>query len=237
MNLILFSDEDFIGGRSAVLRDRRARYVIEVHRARPGDVLRAGKINGRLGQARIITVDPEQIRLEVDLTEDPPEPLPVTLLLALPRPKVLSRVLRTITVMGVKRIILFDCWRVEKSFWSSPRLDADRIREALVEGLEQARDTILPEVELRRRFRPFVEDELPALVNQKLAVVSHPGEADVPWSPSSEDIVAAVGPEGGFIPNEITMLEQLGFRRLSLGPRILHVEAAVPALLARLGDR
>ena len=49
------------------------------------------------------------------------------------------------------------------------------------------------------------------------------------------EVIAAIGPEGGFIPNEIEMLGRIGFRPVTLGPRILHVEAAVPALLAKLG--
>ncbi len=234
MNLLLLSDDDMMDETRARVTGRRLAHLREVLDVEEGGTLRAGRIGGKMGTGTILQLDPESATLQLDLTEDPPPPHSVELMLALPRPKVLSRVLSTITVMGVKSIILFDCWRVEKSFWSSPRLADDRVMAALIEGLEQARDTIVPTVRLVRRFRPFVEDELPSLLNARRAILAHPGARPIP-ALDPGGVVAAIGPEGGFIPNEVSMLERVGFETFSLGPRILHVEAAVPALLAKLG--
>ena len=98
------------------------------------------------------------------LDRPPPAPAPVRLLLALPRPKALRRVLQGVAAIGVKHVVLLNSWRVEKSYWASPALAPAALREQLVLGLEQGGDTRLPRVELRRRFKPFVEDELPALL-------------------------------------------------------------------------
>ena len=115
-------------------------------------------------------------------------------------------------------------------------LDED-IRERLVLGLEQARDTMLPVVACRKRFRPFVEDELPALVAGAHAFVAHPGAVVDGPRGIEGDVVLAVGPENGWSDHELARLADAGLRRISLGARSLRVETAVPAALAIIGDR
>ncbi|WP_205883596.1 16S rRNA (uracil(1498)-N(3))-methyltransferase, partial [Pseudomonas viridiflava] len=87
----------------------------------------------------------------------------LTLLLPLPRPKMLRRVFQTVATMGVPKVILLNSYRVEKSFWQTPFLEPHAIREQLILGLEQARDSVLPEIVIEKRFKPFVEDRLPQL--------------------------------------------------------------------------
>ena len=161
-------------------------------------------------------------------------PLAVTLLLALPRPKALRRLLQGITAFGIKRVILLNTARVDKSYWSSPLLTTAAIREQLLLGLEQARDTRLPEVLLRPRFRPFVEDELRQLTGDSLCLVAHPGSDRPCPCAVSQPVTLAIGAEGGFIPFEVDLLQAQGFLPVQLGIRPLRVESAVPALLGRL---
>ena len=235
MNLVLIEPEELVAEGRACLRGRRAAYVRAVHRTGVGDSLRVGVVDGRVGSGTIVRLGAEDMELEVELDGAPPAALPVTLLLALPRPKVLARVVQCVAAMGVKRLILLNAWRVEKSFWRSPVLEPERMRANLLLGLEQARDTVLPAVSLQRLFKPFVEDALPDLAAGSLALVAHPPSAEPCPRAVPGPAVLAVGPEGGFIPYEVEALEASGFRAVSLGPRILRVEHAVPALLARLG--
>jgi RsmE family RNA methyltransferase len=136
--------------------------------------------------------------------------------------------------MGVPRLVLVNSYRVEKSFWQTPFLEPAAIREQLVLGLEQARDTVLPQVTLEKRFKPFVEDRLASLVADTLGLVGHPG--DYPPCPRDvqQPVTLAIGPEGGWIPYEIDLLGKAGLAPVQLGERILRVETAVTALLARL---
>jgi RsmE family RNA methyltransferase len=136
--------------------------------------------------------------------------------------------------MGVKEIYLINAYRVDKSYWSTPVLSESSIREHLILGLEQAGDTQLPKVHLRKRFKPFVEDELPSLVNNKRALIAHPYNATMCPEPSDEETLIAIGPEGGFIPYEVDLMQQQGVQAIHLGERILRVETAVPVLLSRL---
>jgi RsmE family RNA methyltransferase len=134
----------------------------------------------------------------------------------------------------VKQIYLLNSYRVEKSFWNSPLLQPEKLQEQFLLGLEQTVDTILPEVHLRKLFKPFVEDELPAIIKGTTALVAHPfADASFPASVAGPATLA-IGPEGGFIPYEIEKLQECGFVSVSLGERILRVETAVPVLLGRL---
>ncbi|MFV3329452.1 16S rRNA (uracil(1498)-N(3))-methyltransferase [Pseudomonas sp. NY15437] len=234
MNLLLLDDADFVAADRVILRDRRFTHLQDVHRAESGDRLRVGRLGGLMGEGHLLRLEANEAELQVSFDQAPPAKLPLTLLLALPRPKMLRRVLQTVAAMGVPRLVLLNSYRVEKSFWQTPFLDPEAIREQLILGLEQARDTVLPEVIIEKRFKPFVEDRLPALAAGSLGLIGHPG----PWPECpralSEPVTLAIGPEGGWIPYEVDKLREAGLNPVQLGERILRVETAVTALLARL---
>ncbi|WP_062267204.1 16S rRNA (uracil(1498)-N(3))-methyltransferase [Endozoicomonas arenosclerae] len=236
MNLLLLTPSDFISENGVRLTGRPLQHVLEVHRSHQGDTLRVGMLNGQLGEAIIVSLTEQSMELEVRLDEEPPKPLPLTVLLALPRPKMLKRSLQHLSSLGVKKIILMNSYRVEKSFWQSPWLSEDKIHEQLVLGLEQARDTLLPEVVLEKRFKPFVEDRLPELLEGKRGLVAHPMGGIACPHQVEDEVVLAIGPEGGFIPYEVEKLEEAGFERIHLGSRILRVETAVTAITSKLYD-
>lgn len=231
MNLVLLEPEDLQDGLWR-LSGRRARHVVTVHRVQPGDALRVGIFRGRIGRATVVSVAPDEVVLDAILDEEPPPRSPVDLLLAMPRPKVLRRVLQAASSMGVSRVVLLNAARVEKSYFDSPFLAEESLSEELRLGLEQGRDTVPPEVLVRRRFRPFVEDELDAFFPSEARLLAHPTPDDTKPPPGAERGVIAVGPEGGWVPFEVELFERRGFRPLSLGPRPLRVEVAVPALVA-----
>ncbi|UVE18233.1 16S rRNA (uracil(1498)-N(3))-methyltransferase [Pseudomonas sp. LS44] len=234
MNLLLLEDADFVAADRAVLRDRRLKHLHEVHQAAVGDQMRVGRLGGAMGSGTLLRLDSDEAELHVQLDTPPPAKLPLTLLLALPRPKMLKRVLQTVAAMGVPRLILLNSYRVEKSFWQTPFLEPAALREQLILGLEQARDTVLPEVFIEKRFKPFVEDRLPALAAATLGLVGHPGAFPPCPRAVEQPVTLAIGPEGGWIPYEVDKLREAGLQPVQLGARILRVETAVPVLLARL---
>ncbi|RTE65496.1 16S rRNA (uracil(1498)-N(3))-methyltransferase [Amphritea opalescens] len=234
MNLILLFKSDFIAADTVVINDRRFHHIKQFYQPVQAQQLKVGLLDGEIGQGTVTQLSDQSITLQVTLDKQPPAPLPLTLILALPRPKMLKRTLQTVTSMGVKQIYLINSYKVDKSYWSTPVLQEHSVNEQLYLGLEQAGDTQLPEVHLRKRFKPFVEDELPALIKDSRALVAHPYNAAI--CPPAEDIntTLAVGPEGGFIPYEVEKLQDAGFAAIHIGPRILRVENAVPVLLSRL---
>ncbi|NKQ09165.1 16S rRNA (uracil(1498)-N(3))-methyltransferase [Pseudomonas sp. SST3] len=234
MNLLLLEAADFVAADRVILRDRRFKHIQDVHRAEAGEQLRVGLLGGEMGQGRLLRLEAGEAELEITLNHPPPAKLPITLLLALPRPKMLRRVLQTVACMGVPRLVLLNSYRVEKSFWQTPFLETAAIREQLLLGLEQARDTVLPEVSIEKRFKPFVEDRLPQLAAGTRGLVGHPGNYPACPREVSDSVTLAIGPEGGWIPYEVDKLSEAGLQPVQLGERILRVETAVSALLARL---
>ncbi|ROL71228.1 16S rRNA (uracil(1498)-N(3))-methyltransferase [Pseudomonas chlororaphis] len=234
MNLLLLEEADFIAADRVILSDRRLTHMQDVHRVAVGDSLRVGRIGGLMGSAEVLRLEAREAELQVRLDQPPPGKLPLTLVLALPRPKMLRRVLQTVSAMGVPRLVLVNSYRVEKSFWQTPFLEPEAVREQLILGLEQARDTVLPEVLIEKRFKPFVEDRLPALADGTLGLVGHPGQYPPCPRGLDEPVTLAIGPEGGWIPYEIDLLGKAGLAPVQLGERILRVETAVTALLSRL---
>lgn len=243
MNLLLVEEGDLdsapgterSGAARAVVGGERLRHVRKVLRADVGDTLEVGRLGGGIGCGRIVELSRERVVLELGpLDREPPKPLPVTLVLALPRPKFVGRILQAAAAMGVKRILFVHTARVEKSYWRSSVMRPESLRRHLMLGLAQARDTVLPEIECLRGSRELIET-LPGLVRNHVHVlVADASGAEACPSRVDGPTVLVVGPEGGFLDGELDAFAAAGARTVSLGPRALRVEHAVVALLSRL---
>lgn len=235
MNLILLEAGEVSNDRVR-LRGRRLDHVRNVHRATAGTALRVGIIGGRIGTGIVETIDDEGLDMSIHLEIDPPAPLPLRLILALPRPKVLNRTIAAAVSMGIRDIDLINAWRVEKAYWSSPKLLEDNLRMQSILGLEQSGDTMLPTIHLHKLFARFVRDELPKTIDGRLALLADPGgKSECPRGVVKPTLLA-IGPEGGFIERELETFRDVGFEHVSLGRRILRVETALPYLVGRLFD-
>lgn len=236
MNLLLLFDSDFIDDNTARISDRRLDHLHNVHNAKAGDSLQVGLVNGGIHTATIAQIESTfaELSLVFDQTISPPRPLPLTLIIALPRPKMIKRILQTCATMGVKDIIFLNSFRVEKSYWQSPLLNEEKIAEQFILGLEQGKDTVLPTVTFEKRFKPFVEDRLPNYCEKSLALVAHPYSDNACPQHIEQQVTLVIGPEGGFIPYEVEKLEAAGCKGVTLGQRILRVETAIPVLLGKL---
>lgn len=235
MNLvIIYGDELAEDGIAVISETRRVLHIQSVLRALPGDHIKVGLLNARVGKGKILSSIPGRVELQVEFSSEPPPILPVTLIFALPRPKTYRKVLQAASAMGVKKFIAIESWKVDKSYWDSPVLSEEETREQFILGLEQGGDTVLPKISFKRRFKPFVEDELPEIVKGALPLLAHPcAVSDCPRNvPGS--VVLCVGPEGGFTEFEVALLEKHGMQPVNIGTRILRTEFAVCAILGRL---
>jgi len=220
-----------------ILKGRRQQHIRKVLKLESGQKLKTGIIDGLIGTAEIISVnnsDTIEIHLDQHSLKPPPTIVPCKVVLAMPRPKMMRRVIQNLSAMGIKEIHLINAWRVEKSFWQTPWLKQEILQEHLILGLEQSIDTIMPKVHIHKLFKPFVEDSLPEIISATKALVAHPYSEDSCPIDLNEPSTLIIGPEGGFTTYEVDMLQIAGAKAVSAGPRILRVETAIPALISRL---
>ena len=235
MNILLLEDKQFRNSDSALANPRQAEHIKAILKLEEGSSIQIGQVNGAIGKGIIRYLNDQVFIDEINLDQQAPSPLPLTLVLAMPRPQMLKRIVQTSATMGVKRLYFLQTSRVEKSFWQSPSATDEKIRELLLLGLEQGVATHMPEVRKYQRFRPFMEDELPGLTENSLNLIAHPGATNACKELTSDrDVCLAIGPEGGFLDKEVEKFFDSGFEGIHLGQRILRVETAVTALLAKL---
>ena len=241
------------------LDHRQSEHCRNILRVKPGDTLFVGEINGNCGYAEVVTTgktekfSEECVTIAIkkgSLEIPPPAPSPVALHLALCRPKMLRRMLKTAAELGVKDIHIINSSKVEKSYWQSPLLSDQSIEKCLIEGLEQSKDTVLPTVTRHPMFRPYVEDELALLIKEKNTWVAHPhcversindfiasinNKSTVKASePAGQCTHLFIGPEGGFNDFEINLLKTAGVSAFKAGDRIMRCETFLPYILGSI---
>jgi len=240
MNLILLEKEEVKDAR-VTLRDHRAKHIVKILHSDAGDSVRVGVADGDMGSGKILRIEkkyPFLVELVLSLKRTTVKKPVLDLLLALPRPIMLKRILSQVTALGVGTIYIINAGRVEKSFWSSGMLDPAECRQHLLRGLEQAVDTRLPKVSFYRRFKPFVEERLPKIEpDYSQMLMAHP-KATEPLSAvvknSDGRILYCIGPEGGWLDFELDCFKNAGMQIFSLGERILKVDTAAVAVHSRI---
>lgn len=234
MNHLILEESDFISPGRCRITGRRFRQLVDVIKCPVGKVCKAGLLGGLRGTAQVVSLTSEEIIFDTDLNEQPPEPSGVRLAVALQRPQTFSKVLHIATTMGVKQILFFHSFKVEKSYWQSPRILPENFRSELIEALEQCGDTILPEISFCNRFKEFSENALPAFADGTKMIFGAPGASLSPSHFANTPVTLIVGPEGGLTQYEEDVLSKLGASGVTLGSRILRTEYALAALLGKL---
>ena len=236
MNCILLPATNFSNDSAVINELSQINHINKVLGAKIGDMLKIGQLESHLGTAVIKSISTDSIQLcDIQLNVAPPPKLDLTVVLALPRPKVLRRLIMDMTALGVHDIVLINSYRTQKSYWQSPMLE--RLDEFVLEGLQQGVDTITPRIRLEKRFKPFVEDELASLITNR-AIVAHPySELSFAQYLLQQTLklpsLVCIGAEGGWIDYEIDLFAAQDCTAVNIGPRILRTEAAVNAILGQ----
>jgi len=219
-----------------------ASHIARVLRGRVGDALILFNGDGREFTAEIASLRGTRVTVSLGAARaiDRESPLAVTLVQCVPRGDRMDFVVQKATELGVARIMPVLSGR------SVVRLDARQgvaklthWRAVAISACEQCGRNRLPTIE---EPRPLIEYLGGAAGEEALRLVLEPDaepEPDsgpvAPVAPRSAAI--AIGPEGGFAPDELEAFRVAGFARAQLGPRVLRTETAAIAALAWLQTR
>jgi 16S rRNA (uracil1498-N3)-methyltransferase len=235
VNLLLVERGELADDGTCVLDERRSLHLRQVLGVQVGSKIRAGLIGGGHGQAEVLSDDGTRVTIRLAVLTKTPPGLGLDVILAIPRPKALSRVIETLAAFSVRRIDLTNAWRVDKSYLRSPRLAPDALAASARLGAEQGATTLFPEIHVHERLMSLLDGRYPAPAPGEVRLLAHPGAPPIETAvrgalPAS----IAIGPEGGWIERELETFVARGFTPVSLGGPVLRVENAVAALLAQL---
>ena len=239
MNLLIVEECDLSPDREFTVGGDHAEHIFCILHAKPGDTIRAGILGGGIGTARILETARHSARLRLeDVSCPPPPPSNILPIVALPRPQSFKKTLHFIASSGIRRAVFFHAAKTEKSYWTSSCMAPDAIRSVLIEGLEQGCTTVLPALTFVRSLREFFASGLSAeLAKDAAALIAHPVDAAPCPVSLPGKVVTAIGPEGGFTPDEVAAFRDNGYAPVSFGPHILRVEFALAFLAGRLASQ
>ena len=185
--------------------DYRTKHVAKILGLQSGDTLRAGSVRSPndidnelsglvtdyatiqwLPEGKIKKAQPTkngeppgslQISIPFNATQTTQDIPPVSLLLALPRPLQLGRILPMISQFGVDHLVLCNAKKVPKDYFGAHIFRKPEVLGGMVvEGLAISGDVQLPNVTVTKRLKIFIEDELDVLFPREeyARVIAHP---------------------------------------------------------------
>ena len=231
MNMILLRACEVGPDGLAELSDRRFHHIKSILKAEPGRKLRIGVLNGPAGEALVEEISESRVVLRCAWNNDErcKEVFRLALILAMPRPRVLRRLLPQLVALGAAEINIVGAARVEGSYFRSHLLREEEYMPLIEDGLAQSRRTSVPSVNVIKQLRPWLEERCAGEAWRGfLLCAAEPGPVSESWLEvrNCRGAVLAVGPEGGWLDDELEYVFACGFRRISLGPQPLRTETA-----------
>jgi len=235
MNLILF--EAAFERVKLAGSDPRAQHLRKVVRVKEGSTVYVGFLGGSRALAEVIKIENDgSIELEVRSTEVSPQPLPIHLLIGVPRPHTAKRILFDAASLGVASLHFVETERGEPSYLRSSLWQSDEWRERLWLGAEQGFTTHLPEVAMHADLQSAITGlEGPG---HRLALDNYEGSAALsPMSLLPENrVVMAIGSERGWTGNERDTFRKNGWKLVHMGPFVMRAETACTAAVAAMAS-
>jgi len=206
-----------------------AHHLAVVCRLRPGDAVCLFNGDGRQYPATVLTASRKEVTVQVLAVEAPLRELGFRVEVAAPLPKADRGqfLLEKLTELGATRFTPLRTWR---SIVHPGTTRRDKLERYVIEASKKCGRNVLLRVEPVAAWEDYCrQGDLPPL-----RWLAHPGEAPLVGQ-AGQDVVIAVGPEGGFADEEMALAQSFGWQAIGLGPRILRIETAALVLAALAG--
>ncbi|MGC1421391.1 MAG: RsmE family RNA methyltransferase [Terracidiphilus sp.] len=228
---------------TATLVGAQAEHLIRVLRAQQGeeaDVVAGGKVfhsviasitNGGQGEAPEV-----RFNLVAEVESEPG--MPVTLVMSIFKFDHMEWAIEKATELGAAAIVPVIARRTEKHLALAATKRVERWRRIVHEAAQQSRRSDVPmvhdPVKLADRVKADAKLKRIVLAEQERSATLRGAleEAIAAAGAEMPDLEIAIGPEGGWAPDEEALFDANGWRAVSLGPRILRAETAAIAALA-----
>jgi len=230
---------------TAALTGDQAAHLARVLRAEPGQIFDV-VAGGFLHRAEITTVSEDQVLFTLHEELESDDALPLHLLLAIFKFDHLEWAIEKATELGIARITPILARRTEKHLALAAPKRAERWRRIALEAAKQSRRTDIPEIADPIQLKPALDREtsptrillseteqtltLTAALKASVRPTGYESVAQTTDPPTTHAL--AIGPEGGWTPEEMTLFTQHHWQPVTLGPRILRAETAAIAAIA-----
>jgi 16S rRNA (uracil1498-N3)-methyltransferase len=218
---------------TASLTGDQAVHLARVLRAEPGQVYDI-VANGFLHRAEIAAVSEKEVMFSLHEELEADAALPLHLLLAVFKFDHFEWAVEKATELGVARITPVLARRTEKHLALAATKRVERWRRIALEASKQSRRTDVPEMAEPVSLKMALELEASAvrILLSETEQTTALAEALAVSKSELSGLALAIGPEGGWTPEEMALFTQHKWRHATLGPRILRAETAAIAAIA-----
>ncbi len=231
MNLITFYREE-LKNNILILDDARSTHIIQTLRSEKGDELKVGEINANIGKATIEGINGNKVTLEIKELNQKPYNRGVSIVMALPRPQTIKKVLELAGVFSINNLTFINSKKVEKSYFSSSVLK--EIDTYLIKGMQQGVKTTKTRVEISNSFYDGLAKVIEQNEDSKKFIADLYNDNKIKSADLKSEILLAIGPEGGWVDTEIQHFQDNSFESITLSSSILRVEQAVCAAISQI---
>jgi 16S rRNA (uracil1498-N3)-methyltransferase len=221
---------DMSDGKTATLKGDQALHLAKVLRAEPGQIFDV-VANGFLHRAEVVSVSNHEVVFTLHEELETDAALPVHLLMAVFKFDHMEWGIEKATELGVLRITPVIARRTEKHLAQAAAKRVERWRRIVREAAQQSRRSDVPVMDDPVTLKAALEG-VSAEKQLLLAETEQQNSLRAALADGAQSVALAVGPEGGWTPEEMKLFEAVGWKSVTLGPRILRAETAAIAGLA-----
>lgn len=224
-------------GPTLRLTGREAHHARHVLRVRPGEQVQVLDGAGLVRGCRVQKEGRDQLLLEV-LHEDRAAPLPcsITLAQAIPKGKLFESILQKATELGAARIVpLLTERTIARMDQEEGARKVEKWNQIVIEAIKQCGSPWLPLVAQPMTVAAFIAQSSEArpelaLVGSLRPDARHPRTYFDAFAKTHHrkphSVSVAIGPEGDFTDEELSILQTAAARPITLGPLVLRTETA-----------